>query len=72
MNPQDQTDIVMCPACGYELIVKAKEGPTVAGVKVWAYVFPFHEGDTHKGTVCSLSFKIVNPKLRAQYPEDVI
>lgn len=71
MNPQDMTDIVICPACGYELIVKAKEGPPVGGVKNWAFVFPYHGVNVHVGDVCSLSRKLVNPILRAQYPEDI-
>ena len=74
---ENSTDILMCPVCGYELILKAKAVTTFEDADgeqtIYGFVFPYHEGDVKKGIECPLSLQLVDPKLRAKYPrEDTI
>lgn len=69
----DSTEIVMCMACGHEMVAKAVAVTIVEDVindvtdTVYALAYPYHEGDFRKGTVCALSMKLVDPSLREKY-----
>ena len=70
----DSTDLLMCPACGFQLVLTAKAVTTYEDADgqhtVFGFVFPYHEGDVKKGTECPLSLQLVDPALRAKYPRD--